>query len=210
MEFTLPGVHSDIGGCYINGMPETVDLYKEYGSKHGCENYRKILIEEGWYRPEEISINYIPPITHEGVESYMLVGHRKSLFNTYDKVSLNTMLHYSSEFDVKYLKDVVKNKHAIKEEFLSKIHQQLLQYMSACGDLRNSYVHEYNKSGNSGDYVEKHKKIHYEEFIKDVNDLKILRNKYLHWSSSVTKFGLGPKVGKVTNGKERKRNIQDG
>lgn len=210
LEFTLPGVHSDIGGCYVNGMPETVDLYKEYGSKHGCENYRKILIEEGWYKPEELLIQFIPPIAHEAKESYILVGHRKSVFNTYDKVSLNTMLYYSTQFDVKYNKEKIVADHKIKEEFLSRIYTNLLDYMSACGTLRNSYIKEYTETGSSRDYIEKLKKIHYEDFIKNPNDLKTLRNKYLHWSSSVTKFGLGPKIGKVTNGKERKRNIQDG
>ncbi|WP_042721149.1 hypothetical protein [Flavobacterium sp. B17] len=82
--------------------------------------------------------------------------------------------------------------------------------MSACGTLRNAYVATYNETGNSGDYIEKIKKIDYEDFFTNPNDLKTLRNKYLHWSSSVTKFGLGPKIGKVSNGKERKRNIQNG
>lgn len=81
--------------------------------------------------------------------------------------------------------------------------------MNACTQLRSGYVEEYNKTNSSGDYVEKLKTLRYEDFIDPI-DLKILRNQYLHWSASVTKFGLGPRIGKVTNGKERKRNIQDG
>jgi len=210
LEFTLPGVHSDIGGCYVNEMPETVDLYKEYGSKKQCERYRSILIEEGWYQPEELNIRYIPPVAHEANESYILVGHRKNVFNTYDKVSLNTMLYYSAQFNVKYKKSRIEKDHQIKDEFLRRIYNNLLDYMSACGTLRNDYVAAYNKTGSSGDYIEKIKKICYEDFFTNLNDLKTLRNKYLHWSSSVTKFGLGPKTGKVSNGKERKRNIQNG
>uniref|UniRef100_A0AAU6WTW4 Uncharacterized protein n=1 Tax=Chryseobacterium endophyticum TaxID=1854762 RepID=A0AAU6WTW4_9FLAO len=85
----------------------------------------------------------------------------------------------------------------------------MLGYMNACNNLRNEFIEEYNKTNSSGDYVEKLKTLNYEEYV-DQQDLKILRNQYLHWSASVTKLGLGPRIGKVTSAKERKRNIQDG
>jgi hypothetical protein len=209
LEFTLPGVHSDIGGCYVDCNKEVVDLYEEEGNIIQCEKYRKILIEEGWYKPEQLYIQRLSP-HRGGVDARYLLRGERILFNTYDKVSLSTMLYYSSRFNVIYKKERVAGKHSIKEAFLSKIYQQLLKYMSACGELRNSYIDEYNKTGNSADYIEELKKIRYEEFILNFDDLKILRNQYLHWSASVTKFGLAPKIGKVTNGKERKRNIQNG
>lgn len=209
LEFTLPGVHSDIGGCYVNRNQETVDLYQEEGSGEECEKFRKILIEEGWYKDnnEEIWIQRLSPHTH-GVDSrFILTGSRKP-FNTYDKISLNTMFHYSKQFEIKYIQKGIDN-NKISDTFLNKIYNQLLGYMNACTSLRNKYIEEYNKTNSSGDYVEKIKTLHYEDFI-DVEDLKILRNKYLHWSASVTKLGLGPRIGMVTNSKERKRNIQDG
>ncbi|WP_336689667.1 MULTISPECIES: phospholipase effector Tle1 domain-containing protein [unclassified Chryseobacterium] len=208
LEFTLPGVHSDIGGCYVNGSKESVDLFTEEGSTEKCERYRKILIEEGWYLPDEIFTRRTSPHVH-GVDAiHILTGIREKLYNTYDKVAINSMFHYSKQFGVKYDEKSLKS-HTIQDVFLMKVYNQLLGYMNACNQLRSGYVEEYNKTNSSGDYVEKLKTLQYEDFI-DPNDLKTLRNQYLHWSASVTKFGLGPRVGKVANGKERKRNIQDG
>ncbi|MCW3161526.1 phospholipase effector Tle1 domain-containing protein [Chryseobacterium oryctis] len=209
LEFTLPGVHSDIGGCYVNGSKEIVDLYQEEGSSIQCEKYRKILIDEGWYDPTQIYIQRLSP-HREGVDARYILKGERVLFNIYDRISLNTMIYYSQQeqFGVKYEQKRV-GEHKISDMFLDSIYNQLKNYMNACNSLRNTYVEEYNKTNSSGDYLSKIKSIHYEDFI-DINDLKELRNKYLHWSANVTKIGYGPRVGKVANGKERKRNIQYG
>lgn len=57
LEFTLPGVHSDIGGSYVQGEEETRVLYKGY--KKECEEYKKILEEEGWYTKAQLEINLL-------------------------------------------------------------------------------------------------------------------------------------------------------
>lgn len=211
LQFILPGVHSDIGGCYVNQNEEKVDLYTERENEgRKCEQFRKILIEEGWYTPEEIVVKKIISVHKYGVNTkYILVGTRRP-FNMYDKVSLNTMFHYSSldQFGVKY-DTGLKERHKIMDPFLIEIYDQLKHYMNTCNTLRNTYIEEFNKSNSSGDYLEKLKAIHYEDFV-DLDQLKILRNKYLHWSASATKIGYGPRVGKITNAKERTRNIQDG
>lgn len=216
LQFTLPGVHSDIGGCYVNGAQEQVDIYKEVGNYgHKAENYRRILINEGWYKDtnQELHIDYEKRYNRlgevEGGGTSLLVGKRV-LFNTYDKIPLHTMFHYSKQdvFGVKYRqKKIDENK--ISDNFLNNVHSQLINYMNACNTMRSTYIEEYNKSNSSGDYLAKLKAMSYLDYI-DFEDLKTLRNRYLHWSASVTKFGLGPKVGEVTNGKERKRYIQNG
>lgn len=211
LQFILPGVHSDIGGCYVNQNEEKVDLYTERENEgRKCEQFRKILIEEGWYTPEEIVVKKIISVHKYGVNTkYILVGTRRP-FNTYDKVSLNTMFYYSGQdqFGVKYSQKGIDN-HKITDIFLIDIYSQLTNYMNACNTLRNTYVAEFNKSNSSGDYLSKIKTLHYEDFV-DLDQLKTLRNKYLHWSASATKIGYGPRVGKVVSGKERIRNIQYG
>ncbi|WP_294263614.1 DUF2235 domain-containing protein [uncultured Chryseobacterium sp.] len=209
LEFTLPGVHSDIGGCYVDLVEENVDLYKEEINNTECKRFREILIEEGWYidDPKQIWIERLTPHVH-GVDSRFILKGKRKPRNIYDKVSLNTMFHYSEHFKVIYKKNSISD-HKIQDSFLSKIYNQLLGYMNACNNLRNEFIEEYNKTNSSGDYVEKLKTLNYEEYV-DQQDLKILRNQYLHWSASVTKLGLGPRIGKVTSAKERKRNIQDG
>lgn len=119
LEFTLPGVHSDIGGCYVNGSKESVDLFTEEGSTEKCERYRKILIEEGWYHPDEIFTRRISPHVHGVDARHILTGTRKKLYNTYDKVSLNSMFHYSKQFGVKYDELSLKS-HTIQDVFLTK------------------------------------------------------------------------------------------
>ncbi|MDR2236456.1 MAG: DUF2235 domain-containing protein [Chryseobacterium sp.] len=211
LQFTLPGVHSDIGGCYVNQNEERVELYKERENEgRECKKFRKILIEEGWYTPEEIVVKKIIAAHKYGVNTkYLLVGTRRP-FSAYDKISLNTMFHYSGQdrFGIKYTQKGVDN-HKIEDSFLIEIYNQLINYMNACNALRNTYVAEFNRSNSSGDYLSKIKALHYEDFV-DLDKLKTLRNKYLHWSASATKTGYGPRVGKVTDGKQRTRNIQYG
>ena len=210
LQFTLPGVHSDIGGCYVNGLTENVDIYLDNGNNPGSgARFRQILINEGWYKPQQIWLEKLTPAMDGIVPVYMLKGKRP-LFNTYDKISLNTMFNISKQeqFGVKYDTDAMKD-HAINDPFLIVVNNQLQAYMNACNTLRNSYITEYNKNNSAGHYLEKIKAINYEDYLK-FEDLETLRNKYLHWSASVTKFGFDPKVGEVTNGKNRKRKIQPG
>lgn len=209
LQLTLPGVHSDIGGCYVNESKESVDIYQEEGGQVRCEKYRNILIEEGWYQPNQIYVQRLSP-HRGGVDAIFLLKGERTLFNTYDRVSLNTMFFYSGQevFGVKYAQKRVEE-HKISDVFLDTIYAQLRNYMNACNSLRNMYIEEYNKNNSSGDYLSKIKALHYEDFV-DLNMLKTLRNKYLHWSASATKIGYGPRVGKVTNGQERTRNIQYG
>lgn len=47
LEFTLPGVHSDIGGCYVYGDEEKLDIFKEFGNNGAeCEKFKNVLVEE--------------------------------------------------------------------------------------------------------------------------------------------------------------------
>lgn len=216
LEFTLPGVHSDIGGCYVYGEEEKVDIFKEIGNNGAdCEAFKKILEEEGWFKNWQLKIDKrISDMAPTLQTMYVLVGQRR-LFNTYDRIPLNKMFHFSDQFSVKYKGSKIKEDHVIQEELLKRVFDIFNRYTNACTELRSKYVDEYNRSNSSGDYVEKLKALRYENFIdinnlKEIEDIKTLRNQFLHWSASVTKVGLGPKVGNVTNGKERIRNIQNG
>lgn len=218
LEFTLPGVHSDIGGAYRNGTeePETslhrYENQKLYTSKdrQQCERFRETLIREGWYTPSEITIEAgsksVVPGRRHLPSSYTLMGKRV-LSNHYDKVPLNTMFHYSKQeiFGVKYMEDIISKMHKIEGD-LSTIYNQLLNYMNACNQKRNDFV-----AGKiSGNYIDDIKHIHYQNFITEEN-LKLLRNQYLHWS---VKYGdlvvNGENASGVLPASQRKRTIQDG
>ena len=205
LEFTLPGVHSDIGGGYRNNVKEHVLIYS--GTKENCEKYKKILVEEGWYKDDKEEIEIKVTIVNEGeypIRTYHLIGKRV-LSNHYDKVSLNTMFHYSKQFEVIYDKTIIDEERKIEDIQLAKIYNQLVSYMNACNKKRNGYI---DKIFN-GDYLKYIKNIHYQSFISK-EDLSYLRNHYLHWSVRYGDFVHGENVSGVLLQTQRKRIIQNG
>jgi hypothetical protein len=220
LEINLPGVHSDIGGCYVDNSKETVDLFYERYFDHDCKKFKEILIEEGWYNREQLQVihSYTTDFTQKVPEQYTenpagyygLVGTRNALRNTYDKISLNQMFHYSEQFDVFYSKAMLLRQ-LIEDSFLTRnVYEPLKHYINACTHLRNQYVSRFNNGENiTKEYQEEIKKIKYQDYIEE-EDLKQLRKEYLHWSASATKFGLGPRMGGVKNATERTRQTQNG
>ncbi|MFV0532010.1 MAG: phospholipase effector Tle1 domain-containing protein [Flavobacteriales bacterium] len=215
LEFTLPGVHSDIGGAYRNGNEETDEKFKyetkkifECKDKPECERFREMLIEEGWFQPEELSIKAKAKSSRPGrrhlPSGYYLQGKRK-LSNRYDKIPLNQMFHYSKQFEVKYLENRIKKEHKIIGGILERVHSQLINYMNACNQKRNEYVEGKTK----GNYVQDIKAIRYQDFM-DEDLLKKLRNQYLHWSVEYGSLVNGERTSGVLPASQRKRNIQAG
>lgn len=157
LQFTFPGVHSDIGGSYGDGDKEISVLYCEKSTdnvwllnqlKKKCEEFKKIVVEEGWYKENELEIK---PFTHKdvnydrwwnkGASFYGLVGTRK-LSNHYDKIPLRYMFHYSKEQGgVEYLDEVFED-NIITDPFIESIDYQLLAYAKTCNDIRNRYIVE--------------------------------------------------------------------
>lgn len=236
LEFTLPGVHSDIGGSYVDGDKEVSVIFCQtegiindvfFSIEDECKKFKEILIKEGWYNDKELVIrsfyqNDLDPDklwTKDSVSYYGIIGTRV-LNNSYDKVSLNQMFHYSQDEKtgkVKY-KTTALNDHKIEDELLTRIYNQLLNYMNACNDLRNKYVEQYKNKENPSvsEYITEIKKISYLDFV-DEQDLKDLRHQYLHWSVKANQLGLGaksqnnaPKKKGALEAKYRKRHIQNG
>lgn len=236
LELTLPGVHSDIGGSYVDGDKEVSVLFcqKEgiindvfFSIEDECKKFKEILIKEGWYKDGELVIrsfyqNDLDPDklwTKDSVSYYGIIGTRV-LSNAYDKVALNQMFHYSQDEKtggVKYL-DTALNDHKIQGDLLTRIYNQLIRYMNACNDLRNKYVEKYinGKNPSVAEYLAEIKKITYLDFVEE-QDLKDLRHQYLHWSVKANQLGLGaksqnnaPKKEGALEAKNRKRHIQNG
>lgn len=234
LELTLPGVHSDIGGSYVDGEKEVSVLYCQKGSiindiffniEEECKKFKEILIDEGWYKDEELEIKSFyqsdldPDIlwTKDSSSFYGIIGTRV-LSNAYDRIALNQVFHYSQNEKtggVKYLDNSLK-RHQIEGEFLTRIYNQLIRYMNTCNDLRNEYIAKYLRGESVSDYLTEIKKISYLDFV-DEQDLKKLRHEYLHWSVKANRTGLGaksqrdaPKKEGALEAKYRKRHIQNG
>ncbi|MFC2721633.1 MAG: T6SS phospholipase effector Tle1-like catalytic domain-containing protein, partial [Flavobacteriaceae bacterium] len=84
IDLILPGVHSDIGGGYKNNVRENVLIYK--GTKENCEKYKKILIEEGWYKDSKEELEIEERHTRD-YSTYKLIGKRV-LSNHYSRIPL--------------------------------------------------------------------------------------------------------------------------
>ncbi|MEO8237139.1 MAG: DUF2235 domain-containing protein [Flavobacterium sp.] len=212
LELTLPGVHSDIGGSYLSKKEEISAVYGETYTETYNEDrettaytkkadaFKKIIVEEGWYKPEELTFKF----KYEEKKTY-LVGTR-TLQNTYDKVPLNKMIMVSKQFDVKYDEAKEKKKTNISDPFIADIFEQLTLYSRAVMAHRNDSITE---KKDIQQYIAESAKISYLDYIKP-EDLKRLRNEYLHWSAKADKFGLGPRFSEVLPIEKRKREIHHG
>ncbi len=231
LELTLPGVHSDIGGSYLDDAKEISVVYSEPGVwfsktdkiQKESEKFKEILIKEGWFSDEELEIKEFSQRDVEN-KSYMdygavgyyfkgLVATRKKVSNAYDKIPLNIMFYHSSlkQFGVKYIPERLERKYNISNPFIQNINNQLNEYVRACVIIRNQYIEKYNKDNNTSptEYINAIKNVSYLDYINE-KDLKELRRKYLHWSVKTNKFGLGATVDGAVEEKKRKRHIQNG
>ena len=212
LQITLPGVHSDIGGGYVDKEKNKVLLYIERGSRTVCDKFRKILIEEGWFKDSSNEIWVEQDAIHPSNVSpqYKLWGER-TLSNHYDKVSLFHMFEFSKQFNVKYNPSIEKD-NSITDNFILKISSQLLGYIQKCNELRNKYVNLYNEGANPSEqqYVKTAKEYSYLDSFINMEDLKKLRREYLHWSSNMAIFGMGPRESGALTNSQRKRYIIDG
>ena len=104
-------------------------LYIERGSRTVCDKFRKILIEEGWFKDSSNEIWVEQDAIHPSNVSpqYKLWGER-TLSNHYDKVSLFHMFEFSKQFNVKYNPSIEKD-NSITDNFILKISSQLLGYI---------------------------------------------------------------------------------
>lgn len=212
LELTLPGVHSDIGGSYLQGDKERSVVYEETYTEIRDMNhnyvpntrkpiaFKEILINEGWYQNHELKVefDYANNKTH-------LVGTR-ILENTYNKIALNKMIMVSKQFEVIYDETIEKQKTNISDVFISNIFNQLTKYSQAVMTHRNQAIKE-NKPITQ--YLKESEQINYLNYI-DHEDLKKLRHRYLHWSVKADQFGLGPRFEEVLPVEKRKRQIHNG
>ena len=221
LQLTLPGVHSDVGGGYVDGAQEEVFLYKKnyYDTAYSLEktivkNFQQILIDEGWFTANELTIvnakafnsYYISPGT------FYLKGKRK-LSNQYANIPLKIMIDFSKERGVEYSEKALKKIEEILEnqEKMKEAYSALLNYVNECKKIREKYIKRYNQGerGFYKEYVNKIDSVNYIDYI-DYELLRTLRGKHFHWSVDVTSIAMVPEVTSVQPYDNRKRYIIDG
>lgn len=179
-EVFLPGVHSDIGGGYIDGQAETHIINKR--QKQQLEIEKKELEAKGWFLDGEMSIECPKGRSRvrENLRICKLKSERDSVGAQYDRIPLQIMADFAREAGMN-----IKS----KLERDNDVHDSLLK--SVKGKLKS-----YAKSGGSKP----------EDWQGNDPMLRSLRNKHLHFSAHYDSTGMGPRF---VNGK-RKRLYYDG
>ncbi|CAM4414025.1 T6SS phospholipase effector Tle1-like catalytic domain-containing protein [Zobellia nedashkovskayae] len=182
----LPGVHSDIGGCYLDGAKEkNIGLNfatKSMASQKRFKKDKKYLIDQGWYTEDQLTtyedFTDISSLLNIYDDSFkLLVGNRDSVSNKYSYIPLNFMHKQATDKNVKFKP---ASEYKVSDPNLIEIEKRLYDYVF--GDAPQM------------DFYKK---------AEDRSLLKKVRNKHFHFSSDYLSIGMNPQW----EGKERAREI---
>ncbi len=186
IEKSLPGVHSDIGGSYLDNVDETIEkISTEYWGVEDLERERAMLIGEGWFLPNEITI------IRNKVTSNRLTGTRR-LSNGYSYIPMHFMCTYATTYrrPVPFRQNALEAKYTINNVTVEK---------GGVVIAPNDFLIEIKN--NLRPYVFEGTEINI-----SIENLKLLRNCFLHWSARYEGIGMGPNI---INGR-RQRTIFNG
>lgn len=181
-EKEFPGVHSDVGGSYNDGV-EVVEVI-EKNFKDDLEKLSEKLVNEFWYLEKQLDISLFGP-KHE------LKGTRK-LSKNYSYIPLHFMAEAAivQKVPFKIEKIEVKKYSITKDAVLMRVKKRLRKYVF--GDAKPytfkwyGAIHEKYKGVKAGDKLYDA----YQQELQEQNDLRKLRNQYLHWSADNDSLGM--------------------
>ncbi len=158
-EYYMPGVHSDVGGSYLEFSDETFGLNS--GRPDEIKQDKENLIAEGWYTEEEIDHNI--SYDENGFETNAsITANRKGISNAYCNIPLKLMAkgakNQKIDIDPKLELDADAAIKKADEHFgntdLSTLNASIASYMPTTQDvfdkliytpllkrIRHSYVH---------------------------------------------------------------------
>ncbi|HEX8268461.1 MAG TPA: DUF2235 domain-containing protein [Flavobacterium sp.] len=165
IEKSFPGVHSDIGGSYKDGPEVIKQLETSWTTRTKLDVFARKLIEDGWYKEHELSIT--------ATNLFLaLKGTRERVTNTYSYIPLQFMADIGISKGIPFRTAVLENKYSInKDALLLRVKKRLKTYIFDGGP---AYVFVPNSE------------------LPEQKDLRDLRNKYLHWSSTREGLGMDP------------------
>ena len=235
IELIYPGVHCDVGGAYEEGRPDNPKRIDATTLSSSLEPLRKELIRQGWFQEDEIFIKSDLLGVATGTYSlFRLEGKRKHLSNQYSYIPLHIMAQFCtkkklplSESGVLTFKNFYENPSVNgitgNVQFLQRIKKKMEDYTYR-GEKPLTFVEPgiYNEppivyatgDPNARKYIiereERQRKGQAKlDMIND--DIKFLRNHYLHWNSTYGQSGLDIAVQKnypnIVN-RKRKRHVR--
>lgn len=127
-EIYLPGVHSDIGGSYVDGANEDFIIYKSSSETKAREEMQR-LIDSGWYKKDEITPEVTKRKRHNTtVKKVKLRVNRKNIANQYSRIPLEIMSDFAKESGIS-LSGEFASKCEIPGD-LSQVKQKIEQYIA--------------------------------------------------------------------------------
>jgi hypothetical protein len=188
-EREFPGVHSDVGGSYNDGIEVVKIIDKNY--KEELIKLSEKLVNESWYQEEQLTISYFGP-QHE------LKGKR-NLKKTFSYIPLHFMAESAILQDVPFKKEKLEvEKYSISDNLLLlRVKERLHHYVFGkakpytfkwYGEIHQKYKGVKEEDIRFADYQQE---------LQEQKDLRKLRNNYLHWSADKGSLGMEPtKTGK--------------
>ncbi|MFH6934751.1 T6SS phospholipase effector Tle1-like catalytic domain-containing protein [Flavobacterium sp. FlaQc-30] len=180
----FPGVHSDVGGSYNDGIEVVKAIEKNFKEK--LEKLSEKLVDSAWYLKDQLEISFFGP-KHE------LKGTR-NLKNSYSYIPLHFMAEAAIELNVPLKKEKLEiEKYSISSNpLLVRVKKRLHKYV-----FENAQPYTFKWYGN---IHEKYKGVKngdsrfeaYQQELQEQEDLRTLRNKYLHWSADSDSIGMEP------------------
>lgn len=171
-EIYLPGVHSDVGGSYRDGQPETQDVYWTMGenAREKAEQEMTRLVAAGWFTREELKLTESRLDRAGGkasIKEANLNGSRASISNMYSRIPLHLMARYAKEQAIDFKEDLQRDERVPDD--LSDVKGKIDGYADSVGSSKPEDWH------------------HNEEWLKK------LRHRYFHFSARL-EIGNGPNI----------------
>ncbi|QDP85338.1 DUF2235 domain-containing protein [Chryseobacterium sp. SNU WT5] len=197
-DFYLPGVHSDVGGCYTDKITENnlqimdVDNYWGDGRSDGdwddiLNNDLNDLIAQGWFKRSQVVKPDSDHQTH---------ATRKGIRNSYSFVTLHLMAEkLNTEYNATIKMNTLNAQFGIpkpansQEIDLLKVKKRLENYITGKQPKMTYYTKpEIEQLRTKLDLKNVNNVARFNLKVNDHNMLNKLRSKYIHWNS---KFGDG-------------------
>ena len=180
IELFFPGVHSDVGGSYVDGAPNISYRINLSSEMEFLIKEKEELIRQGWFSNQQLSVKFYPTI--HGLNNYRLEGIKNSVSNQYSYIPLHIMAEFGRKKGVQFDKDILYDLSKITNnpDFLNKVKKILWDY-SFNGGPRLVYKEKGSEAEN--------------ELIRK------LRLHYLHWNSTYGSIADSP--GAFATGKDK-------
>ncbi|WP_054509354.1 hypothetical protein [Chryseobacterium sp. ERMR1:04] len=201
-DFFLPGVHSDVGGCYTHNMSENrqiMDFDNALGDGLSDEDYTialnndlNNLIEQGWFKSNEV----VAP--NFWLETYI---NRMKISNKYSFVTLHIMSeqvnkNYLNTIKMDNLNMAYKIPNGTEDEYysldLTKVKKRLDDYVNGLAPEMTYHTKIEIEELERQLVAKTITKERFDLIVQDHNLLIYLRNRYLHWNSRFGEIGYRP------------------